>query len=127
MLSAKPYTIGTYENQSYLLPSYMKNLRTVFKNETYSSHELNTIEFFRLENEEAIIPRTAIAALSVWFTYGHEPPNRSILRRYCFLDAEGYRIPDHSTRQFNWRVDEWLDYVRVSRRNFYAWFADAYD
>ena len=117
------FTLGTYVNYAHLLPSYLTDMHSVFKNERYKSHVINTIPFFRLENEEADIPLFAVAALTVWFSYGQEEPNNSLLKRYCFLDAEGYRIPDQSFREFNNRIDDWLEFARRSRSSYYAWFA----
>jgi hypothetical protein len=111
----------SYEAYQGLIPKYFEDLRTIFKEERYSRHEIFPPVLFQRENPDQYIPSETVAVLSLWVKY-QTMDGAAELMRYCCLDAKGYRISDQSARQFNWRVDAWLEKVRDIRKTRGSWF-----
>lgn len=56
------------------------------------------------------IPQRAVAVL--WMSFPYDTiDGKQHLSRFCYLDSSGYRVPDNSQRQFNEKIDAWLERV----------------
>lgn len=117
MASFEFTSYGAYE---HMIPKYFEDLRTLFKEERYSRHEISPPVLFQRENPDLFVPIEAVAVLSLWVKYETMDGTEQLMR-FCYLDATGYRISDQSARQFNWRVDAWLEKVRHIRKTRGSW------
>lgn len=104
-----------------MLRDYFKELKSIFKKEVYKgAYEIYLPLQFRSIYHYAQIPFNAVAVL--WMSFEYETlDGKKEHSRYCYLDASGYRIPDNSVRQFNDRIDAWLEKVYELREKKGRW------
>ncbi len=106
------YTYLIYKHYANLLWDNFRGTKSIYKNETYvGKYRIYLPNAFKLENPHVEVPGSAVAALSMWFTYDSVDGIQEIMR-YCFLDSSGYRISDQSERPFNVCVDNWLNKIQ---------------
>ena len=104
------YTETHYRKYGYLLLEHFQNLKSIFKRERYDTYIIFSPTEFSSRRPDIIIPSTTAAVLEMIFTYdGINGQQR--LSRYCFLDGDGFRIPEPYFRPFEQRVDRWLDQI----------------
>lgn len=106
-----PYTYIIYSQYGPLIKEYFTDLKSIFKNERYDGkYEIYLPHHFKDKYNFAVIPINSVAVLYVTFIYDGLGGNQE-LHKFCHLDASGYRIPDNSIRQFNEKVDVWLERI----------------
>jgi hypothetical protein len=110
-----------YGRYAHLLRDYFKELKSIFKKEVYNgAYEIYLPLQFRSIYPYAQIPFSAVAVL--WMSFEYDTfDGKKHHSRYCYLDASGYRIPDNSVRQFNDRIDAWLEKVYELREKKQRW------
>lgn len=117
------YNSVIYRQYGHLLTDYFGKLKSIFKNEVYKgAHTIYLPHHFKDIYPFVEIPFNAAAVLWMSFEYDAIDGKREHMR-YCFLDTSGYRIPDNSVREFNDRVDAWLEKIYQLRINTSKWIA----
>ena len=115
------YDHVTYQKYAHLLVDHFGGLKSIFKREVYKgAYEIYIASQFSSIYPFAQMPHNAVAVLWMSFEYDTLDGKKNH-SRYCFLDASGYRIPDNSVRQFNERVDAWLEAVYERRVKTAKW------
>ena len=107
-----PYDHVTYNKYTHHLAKYFGDLKSIFKGEVYKgAYEIYLPSQFKSCYPFALSPFNAEAVL--WMSFEYDTiDGKGQHMRYCYLDSSGYRIPDNSVRDFNQRVDAWLEHVR---------------
>lgn len=115
------YNSVVYRQYGHLLADYFGKLKSIFKNEVYKgAHTIYLPHHFKNIYPFVETPLNAVAVLWMSFEYDAMDGKREHMR-YCFLDTSGYRIPDNSVREFNDRVDAWLEKIYELRINTAKW------
>ena len=109
------YDHVVYKNYGHLLSYYFGSLKSIFKKEVYKdSYEIYTPSQFKAKYPFAVLPLNSVAVL--WMSFEYDTiDGKKEHSRFCCLDSSGYRIPDNSLREFNDRVDTWLEQVYILR------------
>lgn len=105
------YDHVTYSKYTGLLKDYFTGLKSIFKNEAYEgAHEIYLPSQFKSVYPYVDIPHRAVAVL--WMSFPYDTiDGKQHISRFCYLDSSGYRVPDNSQRQFNEKIDAWLERV----------------